>query len=50
MRENPIMTFSIRKRIDTGLFIDGKHELYIHKGIDQGMIGPLREVNRNWLR
>jgi len=28
---NPIMTFPIKKRIDTELFFDGKLELYIHK-------------------
>jgi len=31
MSRNLIMTFSIKKRIDTELFIDGKLELYIHK-------------------
>jgi len=30
--QNPIMTFPIKKRISTDLFIDRKHELYIHKG------------------
>jgi len=28
---NPITTFPIKKRINNDLFIDGKHELYIHK-------------------
>jgi len=28
---NPIMTFPIKKRICTELFIDGKHEQFIHK-------------------
>jgi len=36
---NPIMTFPIKERINTALFIDGKYELYIHtkriKGVDQ---------------
>jgi len=30
--ENPIMTFPIKKRINTVLFIDGKQNLYIHMG------------------
>jgi len=29
--QSPIMTFPIKKRINTELFIDGKHELYIHE-------------------
>jgi len=28
---NPIVTFPIKKRINTELFIDGKHELYVNK-------------------
>jgi len=38
--KNPISDLPIKKRINTELFIDGKHKLYIHKG---GSIGPLRE-------
>jgi len=30
--ENPILNFPIKKRIKTELFIDGKQELYMHKG------------------
>jgi len=29
---NPIMSFPIKKRINTELFIDGKYELYVNKG------------------
>jgi len=35
---NPIVTFPIKKRINTKLFIDGKHELYIHK----------RQIKNSW--
>jgi len=32
------MTFPINKRINTELFIDGKHELYIH----------MRQIKNTW--
>jgi len=37
--QNPVVTFPIKKRINTELFIDGKHELYIHK----------RRIKNSWL-
>jgi len=37
--ENPIMTFPIKKTINTELFVDGKEKLYIHKG-------RIKEVDR----
>jgi len=41
---NPIMTFPIKKIINTELFIDRKYELYMHKGWVKN--GPLRERYR----
>jgi len=32
MSKNPIMTFLIKKRNSGELFIEKKHELYMHKG------------------
>jgi len=32
MSKNQIMTFPIKKRISAVLFIDRKHELYVHQG------------------
>jgi len=40
--QNPIMTFPIKKRINTELFIDEKHELYKHKRrIKKSLLGLL---------
>jgi len=50
MSEKPIMTFPIKKRINTGLFIDGKQKLYIHKGQIKKWSDLKKEVNRDWLR
>jgi len=33
---NPIVTFPIKKKINTGLFINGKHKIYI---LSNGSIG-----------
>jgi len=45
---NPKVTFPIKKRINTELFIDGKHELYIHK---RWIKNPdlLKRVKKYWL-
>jgi len=42
------MTFPNKKIINTDLFVDGKYELYIHKGRikNSSLIGPLRERYR----
>jgi len=48
---NPIMTFPIVKRINTELFIDGKHELYIHKRrMKNSWSNLLERDTNNWLR
>jgi len=48
---NPIMTFPIKKRINTELFINGKYELYINKGkIKDSRSDLLERDTENWLR
>jgi len=48
---NPIMTFPIKKRINSELFIDGKYELYIQKGqIKNSQLDLLERGAENWLR
>jgi len=47
---NLIMTFPIKKRITTELFIDGKNELYIHKRwIMSSWLDLLERVKEIWL-
>jgi len=47
---NPMMTFPIKKRINTDLFIDGKHELYIHKRLIKNSRSDLFERGKeSWL-
>jgi len=37
--ENPVMTFSIQKRINTELFIDERAALYIQKSFEMTFSG-----------
>jgi len=43
---NPIVTFPIKKRINTELFTDGKHALFTQETDQELLIGPLREVEK----
>jgi len=43
MSGNPIMTFPIKKRINTELFIGGKQKLYTQKGHSRMLGGPMGE-------
>jgi len=48
---NPIVTFPIKKRINTELFIDWKHELYIHKRrIKNSVLDLLERDTSSWLK
>jgi len=46
MSENPVISFPIRKRMHTEMFISGRAELYIQKRGDNLKVGA--KTNNRW--